>query len=700
MIDSSGIEYYFFATLIIPIIIFKSHQKWQIILSLSVTPIFWGLLQWLPSTELAPSLSITDFPAREMRIFNFFACNMLVFLFLKWLIEKNKHIRDRLKNVSQRQEYILEGASLGSWDWWLESNRVSFDARWCKMIGLDPDQTPQELSTWDSRVHPEDKVKVNQDMKDYLDGKTSVYENIHRMKHVNGSWVWILDRGRLTEWDANGKPVRFTGTHFEMSSYKETEVLLGNIQKMAKICGWEMDIQSGKTKWTDDTFVMFSDFSDQAAIKKLLDDCILGKSFRETLALVDPNKRNRWIEIMGEPVFDSEARVRMIRGTLQDITDLRKSQMEILDTFEKLKRSENQLEEAQRVAKIGSWSFDLSTGEITWSKQMYSIFPEDIQKGTPTFERHLSTIHIEDQDVWKKSVENCLKDGAPYRMRFRSVFPDRFVWVEAIGQGLSDKNGKIIQLSGTCQDVTELVIAEEQAMIERAKASHNAKLASLGEMSSGVAHEINNPLAIISGANFLIKEFSDDPTILTKNIASIEKATNRISKIVSGLKKLSRTSEKSTLKPCSLESIVREAIVLTETKAKISSSTIYFDCQQDSSVLCDEIEIEQVLINIINNGIDAAKVSDEKWVKIELFADDDYAILNVIDSGKPISQEISAKLFQPFFSTKPVGEGTGLGMSIARGILQEHEGTIRLVGNKPQTCFEIRLKKIKEAYAP
>lgn len=710
---SSGIEYYFFGTLMMPLLIFKSKQKWQIISSMSLTPIAWGLLQWGDLPELAPSFYASQFPAQEMKIFNFFACNLVIVLLLKFLIDRYENIQQQFENVSQRQEYILEGAGLGSWDWWLKTNRVSFDARWSKMIGLELDQTPQELSTWDSRVHPEDKEKVYQDIKDYLDGKSPVYENIHRMKREDGSWAWILDRGRLSEWDREGKPVRFTGTHFEMSSYKEAEALLGNIQKMAKIGGWEMDLQGRQTKWTDETFRIhgiplrtsvsadeaFSAISDQAAINKLLSECVAGKAFRETLSLVDKNKVHRWVEVMGEPVLDSESRVQKIRGTIQDTTELHKRDIEISQTLKMLKLSESQLEEAQRVAKIGSWNFNLSTGEINWSKQMFSIFPEDIRAGTPNFERHLSTIYIEDQDVWKKTVEKCLKDGAPYRFRFRSVFPDRLVWVEAIGQGVRDESGSIIQLSGTCQDVSELVIAEEQAMIERAKSTHSAKLASLGEMSAGIAHEINNPLAIISSTVYLLKEFLGDPKLLDQKIDSIDKSTQRIAKIVSSLRKLSRTSPKREFKPHSLEAIIREVIVLTETKAKICSSTIQFECQEDSVVYCDEIEIEQVLINVINNGIDAAKKSVEKWVKIHLLANEDSAIIKITDSGTGISPEVSAKLFQPFFSTRPVGEGTGLGLSIAKGILGEHGGSIDLVKSHAHTCFEIKLSKSKEQHA-
>lgn len=100
----------------------------------------------------------------------------------------------KLRDINQRQDYILEGAGLGSWDWWFDTNYVRFDQRWCEMLGLKLEETPQELLTWDSRVHPEDKAKAYVDIQYYLDGKTMCYENIHRMRHANGEWLWILDR--------------------------------------------------------------------------------------------------------------------------------------------------------------------------------------------------------------------------------------------------------------------------------------------------------------------------------------------------------------------------------------------------------------------------------------------------------------------------------------------------------------------------
>jgi PAS domain S-box-containing protein len=118
---------------------------------------------------------------------------------------------------------ILEGAGLGSWDWWLDSNQVHFDRLWCEMLGLDFTKTEMSLSTWQVRVHPDDLAQCFVEIKKYLNGETEYYENVHRMKHADGHWVYILDRGRISERDSSGKPIRFTGTHFDLTSQKRIE---------------------------------------------------------------------------------------------------------------------------------------------------------------------------------------------------------------------------------------------------------------------------------------------------------------------------------------------------------------------------------------------------------------------------------------------------------------------------------------------
>lgn len=128
----------------------------------------------------------------------------------------------RTQDLAVRLELALEGASLGTWDWDLRDNGVKFDRRWCSMLGLKLEETPMELKTWEDRVHPNDLDKCYEDIKAYMDGKTDCYENFHRMKHEDGHWVYILDRGRFSGWES-GKPIRFTGTHFDITELKRNE---------------------------------------------------------------------------------------------------------------------------------------------------------------------------------------------------------------------------------------------------------------------------------------------------------------------------------------------------------------------------------------------------------------------------------------------------------------------------------------------
>ena len=137
-------------------------------------------------------------------------------------------LREFLDQISHAQlldrlNLALDGASLGIWDWDLRDNSVQFDHRWCEMIGLDPATTEMHLKTWEARVHPDDLAGAYRDIQAHIEGRTARYENIHRMQHTNGSWVYILDRGRISGRDETGKPIRFTGTHFDVTATERPE---------------------------------------------------------------------------------------------------------------------------------------------------------------------------------------------------------------------------------------------------------------------------------------------------------------------------------------------------------------------------------------------------------------------------------------------------------------------------------------------
>lgn len=309
----------------------------------------------------------------------------------------------------------------------------------------------------------------------------------------------------------------------------------------------------------------------------------------------------------------------------------------------------------------------------------------------------LDLTHPDDKNISQLKAQSIAFEGGQLnRLEKRFISKTgKIVWAAVVSRVLNDGVAGFRYLS-MITDVTEQIQLRQELEFERAKTLRSAKLASLGEMSAGIAHEINNPLAIISGSIGLLEKFAENPEKIRSKIETIKKSCDRIARIVGGLRKFSRTGEKANLKNYDLSKIIQDASILTEAKSKRHSTLVTIDSNSRSPVLCDEVEIEQVLVNLINNAIDAVKTKPEKWVKVTLFDDANSVVIKVTDSGTGIPENVRNKLFEPFFTTKEVGEGTGLGLSITKGILDEHKATITVVTDSPNTCFEIRFPKAAE----
>ncbi|MGE4132185.1 MAG: PAS domain-containing protein [Bdellovibrionales bacterium] len=359
------------------------------------------------------------------------------------------------------------------------------------------------------------------------------------------------------------------------------------------------------------------------------------------------------------------------------------------------KETQRLLEEAQRMGRIGSWEWDPRSGEVRWSEQMFKIFGLDPKQGSPTFESHRRAIHPEDVSLWENSAQKCMTDGLSYQIRFRAhrQSDGRTIWIDAFAEARRNSAGDIYELGGTCQDITELMEAENRARIERAKALQNAKLASLGEMSAGVAHEINNPLSIIAGNLYLMRA-GIEPDQQAQKLEKIERSVLRIKTIVAGLRKFSRSSESSERTSCSPSELIQEAVLLTRSRALRDQVQVETRLESRSKILCNEIEIEQVLVNLINNAIDAVRNRAERWVRVSTRDEGPSVLIEVEDSGVRPPPEVVERIFEPFFTTKPVGQGTGLGLSIAKGILEDHGAELELSEGK-NTCFVLRFEMDK-----
>lgn len=232
---------------------------------------------------------------------------------------------------------------------------------------------------------------------------------------------------------------------------------------------------------------------------------------------------------------------------------------------------------------------------------------------------------------------------------------------------------------------------------ERKKmAVQNAKLASLGEMASGIAHEINNPLAVIHTRSLHLKRLIDrnqyDPEVFKENLSKINSTVDRIAKIIRGLKSFSRNAESDAFIPTSLKTIVENSLELCSEKFRHQLVLLKVDPIPDITIDCRESQLVQVLLNLLTNAYDAVEKNEERWVHLSFKVKSLNAVAIIVtDSGHGIPEEVAQNIMQPFYTTKEVGKGTGLGLSISKGIVDDHGGEIYLDRKSINTRFVIDL---------
>ena len=243
-----------------------------------------------------------------------------------------------------------------------------------------------------------------------------------------------------------------------------------------------------------------------------------------------------------------------------------------------------------------------------------------------------------------------------------------------------------------------LFLCSDLRLQKKAQASllQSNKMASLGEMSSGLAHELNNPLTIMDGQLRRLKDYLDDEDVtkemMNELIDKTQRNLGRAVKIIKSFRSISRKGDKDPFLPVVLEDFISEVKELTE--KRLESNFIDFQVhlkEKDLEFQCKKSSLLQVFINLINNAVDAIEKCDEKWVKLHVIKKHDKIIFTIMDSGEGVRLENQVKLFEPFFTTKDIGKGTGLGLSISKGIVEEHGGTLDYTNSMKNSCFIITM---------
>lgn len=252
----------------------------------------------------------------------------------------------------------------------------------------------------------------------------------------------------------------------------------------------------------------------------------------------------------------------------------------------------------------------------------------------------------------------------------------------------------------TILPITELVKAKNDLKIQEARSQYAAKLASLGELSASIAHEVNNPLTIIEGAanlmKILLSEKPLDMTTMEKTTSKVMETTQRIARIIKSLRMLSGDGDEEPFKSISFSAIVEPSLEIS--KAKIKDYQIKLSViaeEKEVALFGNEIQLSQVIMNLVSNAIDAVKDNEgDKWIEIHFKPTLEWLDILVVDNGNGVSSDIRDKIMDPFFTTKGSEHGTGLGLSISHSIINNHQGLLELLDVTGHTTFRIRLPRM------
>jgi PAS domain S-box-containing protein len=376
-------------------------------------------------------------------------------------------------------------------------------------------------------------------------------------------------------------------------------------------------------------------------------------------------------------------------GQVRDITERKRSE-------EELRRSEAFLAQALRISSTGSFSWRVSTDEITWSQHLYSIFALD-RDARVTLELIRTRVHPDDMSLVNDMLDRARREGGDFDLEYRLQLPACAVkHVRMIAHGIQDE-APPLEYIGAIQDVTESRRAEEALVNVRSELARVTRVTSMGVLAASIAHEVTQPLAgILTNANTCLRMLANDPPNIDgarETVHRTIRAGNRACDVVTRLRSffIKRNSAPESV---DLNEATREIIALSLSQLQRSRIIVRPDLADGlPPVTGDRVQLQQVILNLLLNAVDAMSGIEDHprnlLIRTER-TEHDQVVLTMQDAGVGIATQDVERLFEPFYTTK--SGGMGIGLSVSRSIIETHHGRLWAVSNEgPGATFSFSI---------
>ncbi len=369
-------------------------------------------------------------------------------------------------------------------------------------------------------------------------------------------------------------------------------------------------------------------------------------------------------------------------------------------------QSGNDLENSSILSmlNVGSWRLDLLKSTWFFSERLFDLFdhPASLDGQVPASFWQEKVASSELRKV-AKFIALMSEDNETHEVIVSTTLPAesrRFIKLQ--GKAVKNSENRVVEAAGLAFDVSDEIATRRELENQKSLASHQARLASIGELAAGVGHEINNPLTIIRGFIEIIKNQlgSSAPRIdeIIELVSKMDDSAGRIEKIVRGLRSLSHV-DVSGSEYFSPDQILRDTVGFVDEIYRRHGVSLEMISNVPSSARLrgHEGKLQQVVMNLLSNARDATEGQIERRIAVHFFVEGDNLFIKVQDNGPGVGESIKERIFHPFFTTKDIGKGTGIGLSMVHSIVSEFSGSIACFDSPPGGAeFVVNLPLEKE----
>ncbi len=426
----------------------------------------------------------------------------------------------------QEMSFLLDDLRSGYWVWYPGAEAPIVGSSFARMLGYKESEIGECF--WKKVIAPEDEKEVREEFQMFIEsGSKESLELQIKFFHKAGHTVRVWNRGQVASWTDNGLPRRVVGSVIDISSILDSEVIYRESSKSLNLIVegidagiWDANLETGETWWSDrfykllgynrgeldlnsEALLSFMPDEDRVRMEKAMHQHFeMGKPYRAEFRLKCKDGSFRWMEGSGKAIFDSNGRPVRMAGSMVDISA--KKQLEL-----DLQKQNLMFKEAESIANLGAWEYDLKTGKIFWSDQLYRLHGLD-DSYIPTYPSNLDNYVASSKQALEKAVDEAVKKARPYELELQmKTFQGEVIWVKAKGIPVVDDQGNVIGLRGIVQHIDDLKQQEMELRQKEFLLSEASRIALILAFSIMV-HDMDNPVTVWSEEVYNIHEVDKD----------------------------------------------------------------------------------------------------------------------------------------------------------------------------------------------